>query len=242
MRFLAVIFCLMSTAAAAAPLGAELGFRAHARAYVEHELAAGRHQDLAVHALDSLMAKAHARLRGEGFGPLVDELEREWLGTIRKRFTSSYDMGAHPPASEWVAGWYASVEAKLGVTVCEFLHLRDVFVINYGWPVVMNPHEEAPWCAETLAVHADDLCSLEYNRHFSGTKWQKGSDPYADDPTHWGVAPVAGWWATEIACEIGLWGSDGSFLCGSAASAVEIIVARYVGPAVAAKIWKNHND
>lgn len=251
----ALIIAFLFSARAEAATETELLFRAHARAHVQAEATAGRTQDLVLHALDALMAKAHARLRGEGFGPLADQLEGEWIGTYRQVFTApsgwivssyprnvrgGYDMGRHAPASAWVAEWYAQVEARLGVTVCEFLHLRDVYVINYGWPVVTNAYAATAWCLE-LAPSPGDSCAAEYGRHFTGTKWQALPDPYADPIDHWGVLPVAAWWVTEVACEVGLWGADGSFLCGSAASVVEIATARWVAPPIAKKIWDRNN-
>jgi hypothetical protein len=234
-----------SPALAAAPSPAELAFRARARAYVAGELEAGRHGQLGLQALDTLMARAHRELRAQGFGGDAEELEGEWVAH-RPAFAAAAagalgDMGDHDPASAWVATWYARVEARLGVTLCEFLHLRDVFVINFGWPVVTDPHADSTWCAETLAADPADDCGREYARHAAGTKWQREPDPQADRVEHWGLFPVAAYWVAFGACEGALWGSDGTFLCGPAATAVEIGTARYIAPPVAARIWTRNN-
>jgi hypothetical protein len=240
---IAVLFGFLSFGAfgATQPSAKELRFRALARAHVEQELDAGHTLDIGLRALDALTSTAHARIRAQGDDELATSLEAEWKA-MRKGFAGeSYDLGDHAALSAKVADWYAKVEAKLGVTLCEFLHLRDIFTINYAWPVVMHPHADEQWCSETLAAEPLDTCRQEYLRHGAGTKYQKNDDPYAKPHKTFGLFPVSAYWVTFIACEIGLYGSDGTFLCGPAATAVEIGTARFIAPPVAGKIWDRNN-
>lgn len=218
----------------------ELTFRANAKAHMRTELAAGHVADLGLKALDTLMGKAHGKLRAEGYAETAYELEGEWV-IHRKEFMASYDMGDHAPAVQWIADWYAKVEEKLGVQICEMLHLRDVFVIDYGWPVVTHPDFDTVWCAQTIEDQPEDTCKAEHRRHAAGTKYQREDDPYADPVQHFGVYGVAAYWVSLAACEAALWGSDGTFLCGTAATAVEIGVTRFIAPPVADKIWDKRN-
>ncbi len=220
----------------------ELRFRATARRRIAADLQAGRLDDLAVRGMDAILARGNSELRKAGFDAVADVFDGDWADTFRPQFlANSYDMGDHPPWSGWVSDWYAAVEARLGVTVCEFFHLRDVFVINYGWPVVKDPHFDTHWCAETLEKEQLDTCRQEYIRHAAGTKFQREDDPYANAIKTFGVFPVASYWVTFVICESQLWGADGSFLCGPAATAVEITTARYLAPPVFGRIWDRNN-
>jgi hypothetical protein len=235
---------LVSSVARAEPSG-EIRFRATARAHVQRELDARRAPDLIVRGLDAILARGHNELRANGYDEDADQLETEWVETYRPQFIAPVstftDIGSHAPWSPWISEWYAEVEAKIGLTRCEVLHLRDIFTINYGWPVVRDPHLDTIWCAETLEANAGDSCRAEYRRHAAGTKYQRWPDPYANPVKTFGVIPVAAYWIAMAACEALLWGSDGSFLCGPASTAVEIAVARYVAPMASDAIWDRAN-
>lgn len=205
-------------------------------------LAAGDTTNLAAEAFDAMFDVAAKELAKKGRQDLAIQLQGEWHTEFRaKLLTPIQDAGDHKPVSEWVEGWYAKLEAVLGVEVMEMTHLRDIFVMNFTIPVVFDPHAESTWCREELSNHPGDTCEKEYQRHFAGTRWAKDPDPYRNAVLHHGFAGVVSYWVTTAACEAALWGTDATLLCGLAGDAVEVGIEKFVAPQASDKIYERYN-
>lgn len=205
------------------------------RQRVVKELNEGNFVALADQSFDAMFERAQVELRKKGETQMADQLASEWnsFGRDLLQMSSLTDVGDHDPFSEWVALWYAKLEAKLGVQIMELTHLRDIWVMNFTIPVVFHPAESSKWCVE---LKGDD-CADEYRRHFAGTKWQRKPDPKADDVQHHGFAPVVTYWATWTACQL----AGGSFACGPAGTAAEFIMERYFAPNISDRIFVRVN-
>jgi hypothetical protein len=258
MKAIVLLFCLFSVGQAfsadqsvpQAANASELRFRKTARAHVEDMISSGHAAELIVKGLDKAFAEAERQLVKKGFTNEAENLNAEWNGAYRAIIADvpqdgvMGDMGDHEAelVSKWLNDKYLMLEAKLGVNIMELTHLRDIWVMNNGIKVTFQPHFDSNWCAETIETDPTDQCDLEYSRHFAGTKWVPEHDPAHEDVVkHHGTVPVASYWVALAACEAALWGSDGTFLCGSAATGVEYLVEHFVAQKAAAKVWTHYN-
>lgn len=228
----------------AAPAERSLFDPAPTRARVEARLMAGDTAALADEALDAAIAHAETVLRRKGHVIMARDLHKEWNqdgwhGYLQR--LGLKDMGDHDPMLQWLADWYAKIEGALGVAMCETTHIRDLWVMNYGLKVTMNPHEDSQWCKEEMAAHPDSTCIWEYERHNAGTRWVTIPDPFANETLHHGVFGVISYWLVFAGCEAALWGTDGTFLCGPIGSGAEFLTERYIAPKASDGIWERAN-
>lgn len=255
MKRLAFLCALVATSAAAAPTyvydQAPMEGRVF-RALQDEE----QHGRLADKALDAMVREASRQLKKH---PDKDEPKTVAAGSISEddkilvEWESFYadtlsgdrvvpvDMGDHKPLSEWLSKLYAKLEKRLPNKVLELTHLKDIWIMNHGLPVVLKPKQESQWCKDQLARYSADSCAEEYRRHFAGTKWVKG-DPYATaEHLHGGLAGVIAYWVTWGACTVATWGADFSLICGPAGSLVQRFTEKRIGPKVAKRIWDRRN-
>ncbi len=198
--------------------------------------------ELADSAFDAMFKRAAKELKDRGYDADADQMTAEWEGTYHGMLSGRVgDTGDHAPIYVWIDTWYFKIEAILTVEVCDFLHVSDIYWLNHSLPVVLDANQNSVWCVDQLRTHPEDQCRDEYNRSFTGTKWQREGDPYATNRLHFGAAPIFVWWAVEIGCESATFGTDGSLLCGAIATAAEISVARYVAPSLGLKIYDRRN-
>lgn len=203
-------------------------------------------------AIDAILHTGERALRDHGFKAEADSMEADWkanrtrlMAPLLCDFTQPglmCDMGDHKPLSEKLALFYMVLEAKLGHTLCEFLHLTDINVINFTIPVVFHPHQSEVWCQETLRMNPNDSCEAEYKRHFAGTLWQKTQDPNAKPPLHDGLVPVVAYWITWGVCEVATYGTGWFLVCTPVGDLVEIAVERYVAPPLSDKLYARVNQ
>ena len=197
---------------------------------------------LAFDAFDSMFAKAQVELKKKGRADLAAKLSDEWQDFGQDLLAAMAsgavgDVGDHEPFNQWVAEWYAKLEAILGVQIMELTHLRDIWVLSYTLPVVFRPSVDSAWCLE---VPEDDTCQDEYRRHLAGTKWQRKPDENADAVQHHGFAGVVTYWAVWAGCTAATSGA-GSLLCGPAGTGAEFVMERYFAPGISDRIFLRVN-
>lgn len=211
------------------------------QAQVERDLDDGKLLAKTGEAFDAMFRFAEIKLRQRGERDLAEQLDQEWLtvgSDMLVAFEAIRDTGDHDPFSEWVAVWYARIEAVLGVNVMETTHLRDIWVLNFTLPVVFHPQADSPWCRE---VRPNDNCRDEYRRHFAGTKYQRDPDPEADKILHHGFAPVITYWAVWAGCQMATSGMGSMLICGPAGSAAEFSIERWVAPGLGYRLYDRAN-
>lgn len=196
---------------------------------------------LATDAFDAMFRFASRHLKETGHQADGDRLLREWTGNYYNVVMGYFDdVGDHAPLSEWVAQWYAVLEADFGVEFMELSHLRDIWVLNYTIGVVFNPKAAEQWCSEQLAKYPQDTCEKEYGRHFIGTKYMD-NDPLATAVLHHGFSGIVSYWVTWAACEAATYGTGFFIICGPIAMVVEDGIELIVAPGVSRKIWGMYN-
>lgn len=137
-----------------------------------------------------------------------------------KRFRLN-EIGDHDYMFEWAKVWHEKIHAKLGDKWCQLIHTHDLFILNYGIPVVRAPKEF-------------DL--VEYKDHFAGHMKSEWSF------VHHGVAGVVTYWAVNTACAVGTWGLGiVAFACSPIASAAEFVTDKHIAPPLAERIWERNN-
>lgn len=206
------------------------------RQKVAQQLDEGELPELARNALDAMFHKAAVELKKKGRADLAADLKSEWntFGQDLLNMSMLKDVGDHDPFSEWLAAWYAKLEAVLGVQIMEMTHLRDIWVMNFTIPVIFHPEADSAWCK---AVPAPDTCQAEYRRHMAGTKWQKKADEHADEIQHHGFAGVVTYWAVDVACMA----AGGGLACGPVGTAAEFVMERYFAPSISDRIFTRVN-
>lgn len=242
----AAVLVLLPLAATAARADTERGLRfseRRAQAQVTEDLENDQRRPLAVKALDAMLGFAADRLQDEGRYMDAARLRNEWRGHYRGVIAGDVvaeDVGDHLPYSNWLAAWYALLEAEFGVEYMEWSHLRDIWVLNFTLPVVFNPTAAETWCVEQLADNPGDTCKAEYARHFVGTKYGP-TDPFNTAALHHGFSGVVAYWTTWTACEVATYGGGWFLICAPAATVVEIAIEKYVALRVSDRIWDRYN-
>lgn len=165
------------------------------------------------------LASWHLKRVGDGKASkaIVEEYRASFDGYFMDRI-SAKGIGDHAPISEWVAKWYARLEAKFGQRFMEVTRLKDLKTFNYGIPVVFSPTGEArvvpivPWERQ------------DYVDHFV---------PFAG---------AVAYWAAWGGCTAGTWGLGWvTFVCSYAGWAAEYVVMNEVAPDLGGKIWDRYN-
>lgn len=187
---------------------------------IRNEIASGKMDAVAQNTeamLWSIVKVANANLKAKGRVDLATKYEYEWnnkyKGMLVNRAKLHFiygDIGDHHPLVQWLADFYNTVEATLGIEVCKMLHISDIKSVNFSIPVVFRP------C--TFPMDAVTISRIyEYKNHF------------AEGAVYYGLVPVVTWWAVSIGCWSGTAGV-GSFLCGIAATGAEWTMGKIVAP------------
>lgn len=174
-------------------------------------------------ALDHVLAIACFHARRVGREDVADQICGDWERRFRPYLMNvmAEGLGDHKPLSDWLAVVCMTLREILGETTYVALHLDDLDIINFGLPVMFDPHASAQWCREP----PDTECGEEYVEH---------------------TAPVIGvttFWGTYWACvggTIGV-GLALSFVCTPAAMLTERLVLIRVAPGIAERIWTRAN-
>ena len=176
--------------------------------------------------LESILFKAKEVLISMGHDNAALEIESEYNLYYKNSFYNNYiignkEIGDHPPLSEWLDKVHLKIEDTIGKMLCDFFHFHDIFILNYGIPVILNP----------------DVVDLEdYKDHFAGHLiwgffWE-----------HHGVAGVFSYWAVYGACvAVTFGGGAAPFVCGPVAQYAEHLMDKHISPRLAARIWNRAN-
>jgi hypothetical protein len=196
--------------------------QAVAYSFEDNNLLAAEYAD---EALENMLRRADGVLRAFGKQAVADDIATEYSLYFRGWYTSyvfgSKEIGDHKPMSEWLDKVHKKIEQSIGEFWCKFFHFHDIFILNYGIPVVFSPAK----------YQLDD-----YKDHFSGHIiagffWE-----------HHGVAGVTAYWVVEGLCS-GFTGGVGlvSFACGPIANFASHITDKRIAPPIAERIWNRAN-
>lgn len=174
----------------------------------ENRLVYAKRTDIA---LDAVVRLGIWKLRQEGYNTRANRFENEWFSKHRGTVTRiesevlglTNEIGDYNPMSKWLSDFYAELEAVLGKTVCEFLHLDDINTLNFTIPVVFHMEE-------VLGPVSMDL--NEYSLHFN---------PF------WGVVA---YWSVWAGCEIVTASAGWSLACTPAGNVAEMMTKKYIAP------------
>lgn len=173
-------------------------------------------------ALDHIFALACFNLRREGHDDVADQVCGDWERRFRPYLVNvmAEGLGDHKPLSEWLAVVCMALKSSLGEFTYVALHLDDLEIINFGLPVMFDPHASAEWCREL----PDDPCDQEYKEH---------------------AAPVIGvtsYWLAYWGCTAGTMGAGALVLiCTPVGMLTESIVMIRIAPGIAERIWARAN-
>lgn len=189
--------------------------------------------------LSDIKSVEAGRLLDETLGRIVDRVvavyeargDRQTASRIeaeyRIKFLNFYEnaaikeMGDHEYLSEWLHTVHDKIHNELGDQLCKFLHTHDLFIINFGVPVIRAPE-------------SFDL--PEYTDHFAG---------HMDGPyyfIHHGVAGVVTYWTVNAVCSAGTAGMGAAvFACSPIASLAEFAMDKHISPKLALKVWTRYH-
>lgn len=172
--------------------------------------------------LDKMMEKIHTVLMAEGHDKLANDIAYEYEQFYQKALTRHLlgfdEIGDHPPMSEWLSDVHDRIHEALGDMICQYFHFHDIFIINYGLPVVFRPEFY-------------DL--KDYKDHFAGHLiwgwwWE-----------HHGVAGVVAFWLVDGTCIAASYGLGViTFVCSPIATLAENVMDKHIAPPIAQRIWE----
>lgn len=177
-------------------------------------------------ALENLLRRADSVLRAMGHSNVANEIATDYTlfyrGGFMRLFAGEKEIGDHEPLADWIEKVHSKIEKSIGDFWCKFFHFHDLFILNYGLPVVWEPKKyQLP----------------DYLDHFSGHLiggfiWD-----------HHGVAGVVSYWIVEGVCSVYTSGFGLiTFACSPIASYAEHITDKRIAPPIAERIWQRSNN
>jgi hypothetical protein len=168
--------------------------------------------------IEVLNVKGHYKLAGE--------IETEYLvyyqDSVLRQVFGEKEMGDHAPLSDWLVGVHKKTHEALGDFLCQYFRFHDIFIINFGVPVVLNPK----------------LYDLkDYKDHFAGhliwgVFWE-----------HHGVAGVVTYWLINGVCIGATYGLGVlPFVCSPIASLGENVMDKRIAPPIAERVWQRAQE
>jgi len=128
------------------------------------------------------------------------------------------EIGDRPPVSKWIDDVHTQIEDALGLMLCKYFHLHDMYVLNYAIPTVFSPELYAK------KDYLDAFAGHPITRLF----WE-----------HHGVAGIVTYWAVNLTCMVGTSGMGAAtFICGPISSIAENAMDRRIAPPVGTRIWE----
>lgn len=174
-------------------------------------------------ALDHILALACFHARRVNRPDVADQICGDWERRFRPYLMNvmAEGLGDHKPLSDWLAIVCITLKDVLGETAYVALHLDDLEIVNFGLPVMFDPHVSAEWCREP----PDTDCGEEYVEH---------------------TAPVIGvttFWISYWGCVGGTMGAGLalSVICTPVAMLTERLVLIRIAPGIAERIWARNN-
>jgi hypothetical protein len=122
---------------------------------LEHNTESGRNgiAILVDQTVQNMVTSGINQLYSKGFKADADRLLSEYNQIVSGKIIDSWDVGDHQPWSQWLVKFYNELVALLGQQTVTFLHLDDLWELNYTVPVVFHP-KDIRW----------DI--TEYRKHF----------------------------------------------------------------------------
>lgn len=161
-------------------------------------------------ALSAMVSEGTAALEHQGFWNTAEAYRKEyrerWAHEIQ-RLVEMEGIGDHRPLSDWLVKFYADLVGLLGQSLVDQLHLNDIPVFNYGFPITLGMKE---FLGETIEFD-------EYVAHFI---------PFSG---------AVAYWASFIACEIGLAAANVPYLpiCMPIGQAARFAMITWIAPRLA---------
>lgn len=175
-------------------------------------------------AVKAIIARTVKVLTEKGYDSEASQIESEYKekfdGFLTNMISQKGDIGDYGEWSKFLGKVHVLAHERLGDTLCKFLHVHDLFIIDYGVPVVFWPSK---YDLET------------YQNHFTGIHL---IGPFWD---HYGLVPVIVYWTVEIICDAATSGVA-VFACGPIAGLAEDFFGIYVSPKVGKKVWTARQD
>lgn len=173
--------------------------------------------------MNRALQKAIDELNRRGYVADANIIQDEWQSKFGgSLFTQGRDIGDHKGISDWITETYRRIELILGASFCVESHIAAMLTFNNGIPVVLHP------CTFPMDGVSGEPID-EYRRNFAG------KSPVSDSKYN-GVVPEACYFACEIAC-LAATSGIGSILCGGAATVGEKLMATFVAPKLADRIY-----
>jgi hypothetical protein len=190
-----------------------------ARNLEKDQLAAAKDIDDAIFNLINLAVNV---LNVQGHYAIAGDIEVEYLlhyrGAVTAQVLGVKEIGDHPPLSEWLVKVHDKIHDAIGDFLCKYFRFHDIFILNYGLPVVFNPKQ----------YKLNDYKDHFAGHHIWGWFWE-----------HHGVAGVVTYWLVNGVCIGSTYGLGiVTFICGPIASLSENVMDKRIAPPIAERIWK----
>jgi|GEM_PF-1191807 len=183
----------------------------------EEDLREGRVERVARQALEVIVRASLNVLKAEGYTQYAERKEREWNTSFSLNSSNglgALDLGDHAPLSQWVAGFYDGLEARIDRKWLKLFMIYDLKIFNYGIPVAVrpggNPRTRQPWGEK------------EYGLHFVP------------------VSAASVYWISNGACSVAV-PPPFSLGCGVAAMLPRLGMEHLVAPGLSKAIYKRFN-
>jgi hypothetical protein len=193
-------------------------------AKIEQEVLQGKIYKRMEQSLDRAIRIGADELTKRGHSREAQVMMFEWQNQMRYQFQRwgemNRDIGDHPDQilSEWLDEKYAKLESILGIQLCTTLHLTALKIFNDTPKIILRP------CTFDMNGVTGERVD-EYKRNFAkGAKYMGGFSETV-------------FFGTYIACAALSAGTGFSFFCGTIGDLAEKIVASYVAPGLAKKIY-----
>jgi len=180
---------------------------------VEDAFREGRMKQVIHRALGALLNKTFDVLREQGHGDYADRMEDQW----QDRFVGQMgvlDLGDHEPLNQWLADFYAGVEARISPKILRLFQIEDIKIFNFGIPVTVTPKGNKKT--------QEEWGSEEYKLHFVP------------------VAAATTYWVSNIACSVAV-PAPISLGCGIAALAPRYGMQYWVAPKLSDEVYVRAN-
>lgn len=165
-------------------------------------------------ATDTMFKLAVSEMLDAGMVDEADDLNALWTvrgcrGAGGAELTGR-DIGDHAPLSDCLEQLYDRTEAALGTELMAFLHLDDIWKLNYGVPVALH----------IKTIDGADIDQSEYALHFVPT------------------ASVISYWSVWAGCTGATWGLAYSVICTPAAMLSRHLTTEFIAPPLAPRFYQ----
>lgn len=171
----------------------------------------GYFEELTHRALGFAIDHAANVLEKHGEVHFAQKIRDDWNDYASHVSNSDFlDIGDYEPLSQWLATIYKKLESVVGQEVLKKSYLSDIYVFNYGTPVVFQPSGDSR--------NEDTWDKDEYRLHFI---------PFSG---------AVAYWALRGTCQFVL--KEPGFICKQAAKGFRVAMVKYIAPKVSDKVYE----